>query len=57
MLRDSDLTWATNNILEGIAGGHDSRLLPRELLANARMFDVGCNEGLTWTVRTAYERL
>ena len=52
MLRDSDLTWATNNILQGIAGGHDSRLalLPRELLANARMFDVGCNEGLTWTV-------
>jgi 7SK snRNA methylphosphate capping enzyme len=28
-------------------GGHDSRLalLPRELLANARVLDVGCNEG------------
>ncbi|KAF8467139.1 Bin3-domain-containing protein [Russula ochroleuca] len=28
-------------------GGHDTRLalLPRELLANARVLDVGCNEG------------
>ncbi|KAN0126478.1 Bicoid-interacting protein 3 (Bin3) domain containing protein [Russula decolorans] len=28
-------------------GGHDSRLalLPRELLANARVLDIGCNEG------------
>jgi len=28
-------------------GGHDSRLalLPPELLANARVLDVGCNEG------------
>ncbi|KAH8982736.1 hypothetical protein EDB86DRAFT_2969519 [Lactarius hatsudake] len=29
-------------------GGHDSRLtlLPHDLLANARVLDVGCNEGL-----------
>jgi 7SK snRNA methylphosphate capping enzyme len=28
-------------------GGSDSRLalMPRELLANARVLDVGCNEG------------
>ena len=28
-------------------GGHDSRLvlLPRDFLANARVLDVGCNEG------------
>jgi len=53
MVRSSYLSRAKYNILqlEGIAnhhpGGHDSRLalLSHHLLANARVLDVGCNEG------------
>ena len=44
VLRDSYLTRATYNIT-GIIGIIHFALLPRELLANARVFDVGCNEG------------